>query len=249
MGSRKVVPVYKPEKINAPPASAPHLTYRGGPLISAAEIFSVFWGDFWTQSSQTGQKNNINDFLSFIVQSPLLDQLSEYGVPGSSINRGSFAGASTVTQSFPPVIFGQTLVFDNGIQNMLQWGIQNASFHPPSANTLYFVYLPPGAWDIQGFGLSCLTFCGYHNQLNNQIFYAVVPYPDCSSCMGGMSSFDALTVTSSHELCEAITDPIPGSGWYDDANGEIGDICAWNTKMVGSYIVQKEWSNSNNSCI
>jgi len=27
-------------------------------------------------------------------------------------------------------------------------------------------------------------------------------------------------------LCEAITDPIPGQGWYDDANGEIGDICA-----------------------
>jgi len=57
-----------------------------------------------------------------------------------------------------------------------------------------------------------------------------------------------MTSTSSHELCEAITDPIPGEGWYDDANGEIGDICAWQTRLVGEYTVQLEWSNKNNQC-
>jgi hypothetical protein len=46
------------------------------------------------------------------------------------------------------------------------------------------------------------------------------------------NAIDALTSTSSHELCEAITDPIPGQGWYDDANGEIGDICAWKSKNL-----------------
>src|SRR6185312_10360249 len=45
-------------------------------------------------------------------------------------------------------------------------------------------------------------------------------------CAGGLALLDALTSTSSHELCEAITDPVPGDGWYDDQNGEIGDICA-----------------------
>jgi hypothetical protein len=40
------------------------------------------------------------------------------------------------------------------------------------------------------------------------------------------------TGTSSHELCEAITDAVPGTGWYEDTNGEIGDICAWNFKTV-----------------
>jgi hypothetical protein len=41
-----------------------------------------------------------------------------------------------------------------------------------------------------------------------------------------LAAIDALTGTSSHELCEAITDPVPGASWYDDHNGEIGDI-AW----------------------
>jgi len=64
-----------------------------------------------------------------------------------------------------------------------------------------------------------------------------------------MAVFDSLTVTASHELCEAITDPVPGQGWYDDNNGEIGDICAWTTKTVGQYTVQQEWSNSANACV
>ena len=80
--------------------------------------------------------------------------------------------------------------------------------------------------------------CGQH-----QIFYAAMPYPGCNGCLGSLSTFDAITSVSSHELCEVITDPIPGRGWYDDTFGEIGDICAWKTKQIGKYVVQKEWSN------
>jgi len=76
-----------------------------------------------------------------------------------------------------------------------------------------------------------------------------MPYPDCQGCTGSLATFDALTSTSSHELSEAITDPIPGQGWYDQNNGEIGDICAWKTKQVGNYTVQLEWSNNANSCV
>src|SRR5215472_16169080 len=62
-----------------------------------------------------------------------------------------------------------------------------------------------------------------------------MPYPGCAGCSGSMDTFSALTTTSSQELCEAITDAIPGQGWYDDTNGEIGDICAWKTKKLGQH--------------
>jgi len=62
----------------------------------------------------------------------------------------------------------------------------------------------------------------------------------------GHNAIDALTSTSSHELCEPITDPIPGQGWYDDANGEIGDICARKSKKLGKYAVQLDCSNRAN---
>jgi hypothetical protein len=114
----------------------------------------------------------------------------------------------------------------------------------------------PGVRVIQGGSASSQAFCGYHNDISGQVFYAVMPYPGCSGCLGGLNALDALTSTSSHELCEAITDAIPGRGWYDDANGEIGEICAGRTKeicagrtkKVGNYTVQLEWSNRDDNC-
>ena len=104
------------------------------------------------------------------------------------------------------------------------------------------------AWNAAQAGLATQV-----NQLfdfiSGQVFYAVMPYPSCAGCTGGLSPIDALTSTSSHELCEAITDAIPGQGWYDDSNGEIGDICAWKTKKIGAYAVQLEWSNKANACV
>jgi hypothetical protein len=114
---------------------------------------------------------------------------------------------------------------------------------------LYFLYMPPGASVSQGGGRSCQAFCGYHFDIGGKIFYAVVPYPGCAGCMGPLQQFQALTSISSHELCEAIMGAIPGEGWYDQANGEIGDICAWKTKQVGQYTVQLEWSDRQNSCV
>jgi hypothetical protein len=67
--------------------------------------------------------------------------------------------------------------------------------------------------------------------------------------LGNLAALDALTSTSSHELCEAITDPVPGTGWYDDVNGEIGDICAWETRKLAAYTVQLEWSNTQKRCV
>src|SRR2546423_1432033 len=84
--------------------------------------------------------------------------------------------------------------------------------------------LSAGVRVVQGGSASCQAFCGYHSDISGQIFYAAMPFPGCAGCTGGLSAIDALTSTSSHELCEAITDPIPGQGWYDDVHGEIGDI-------------------------
>jgi len=111
------------------------------------------------------------------------------------------------------------------------------------------VFLPGGVSVTASGSSSCQSFCGYHDAIKSRVFYAVMPYPDCTGCSNNLSTLDSLTATSSHELCEAITGPVPGQGWYDQNNGEIGDICAWQTKQVGNYTVQKEWSNSANSCV
>jgi hypothetical protein len=140
-------------------------------------------------------------------------------------------------------------VQDSVIQQLLQQEIAAKNLPAPGPNSLYFVFLPAGVQVVQGGAASCQDFCGYHDATSDGIFYAVMPYPGCSGCTGGLTVADALTSTSSHELCEAITDAVPGQGWYDDNNGEIGDICAWKTRVLGGYTIQQEWSNKAGACV
>ena len=245
--SIRIVPLFVPEETTQLLAGAtpPKLTYRGGPLLTSVQVFTVFWGSAWNKPPQPDLISKLNKYFDFILTSPLIDQLTEYNVPGKSIGHGKHIGTATVVT---PALHHS--ITDHAVQHMLQQEIStNSAFPQPTANTLYFVYLPPGVSISQGGSRSCQAFCGYHDNVAGQIFYAAMPYPGCTGCAGGLAPFDALTSTSSHELCEAITDPIPGQGWYDDHNGEIGDICAWKTKKVGAYTVQVEWSNKAKKCV
>lgn len=241
----RIVETYLPDTARPAAAAPPQLVYYGGPILNAVEVFTVFWGSAWHSGPRTGLVGRLNEFFDFILSSVLLDQLKEYSVPHYPIGHGKRSGTATLTSPHP----GKT-VTDRAIQHLLQQEIMtNPAFPSPGRNTLYFLYLPPGVAVAQGGGRSCQAFCGYHNDIGGTIFYAVMPFPGCPNCLGRLSQFDALTSTSSHELCEAITDPVPGRGWYDHANGEIGDICAWQTKHIGQYTVQLEWSNQHNRCV
>lgn len=245
----RIVPLHRADELAVPahgaaPAAAPELVYNGGPLLGAVEVFTVFWGDWWQGTEGAALATRLNAFFDFVLTSPLLDQLAEYGAGGTTIGHGSRTGTTTVTT---PAL--AATVDDATIQQDLQQLIAAGTVPGPNANSLTFLYLPPNVAVTQGGSRSCQAFCGYHNATTAGVYYAVMPYPGCAGCAGGLQLFDALTSTSSHELCEAITDPVPGEGWYDQANGEIGDICAWRTKQLGGYTVQLEWSNRRGACV
>jgi len=230
-------------KAHAAPANA-HLTYNGGPLITNVEVFTIFWGKLWgTTPNSLKIMQQLNRFFAAILVSPAIDQLKEYSRPGKIIGHGKLTGTKLIKTNAP---VGS--ITDSAIKNQLKAWIAAGTVPKPNKNTLYFIYLDPGIISIMGGSKSCQNYCGYHNHVGT-VYYAVMPYPTCNGCLGGMSALDALTGTSSHELCEAITDPVPGQGWYDNVNGEIGDICAWNFKNVVGYNVQLEWSNANNKCV
>jgi hypothetical protein len=83
-----------------------------------------------------------------------------------------------------------------------------------------------------------------------------------TGCGTDPSLFNNQTSVASHEMVEAITDAAvglatanaPPLAWYDQTNGEIGDICnAQQGTFVGSdgvtYTVQLEFSNQASDCI
>ncbi len=248
----RIVPLHVPDELtrnlpHAGVAATPKLTYRGGLLMTGVKVFTVFWGSAWVHT-QAGLAKQVNDFFTAILTSSLIGTASvATPAPGKSISDTAIRTMlqhNVAANSAFPQPDGNTLYFVYTPPGVAA----NSAFPQPDANTLYFVYTPPGSAIVQGGGRSCQAFCGYHDTIGGQLFYAAMPYPNCQGCTGGLSVEDALTSTSSHELCEAITDAVPGQGWYDDANGEIGDICAWKTKKIGQWTVQLEWSNEKGMC-
>lgn len=238
----RIVPLHTAPRLGA--AVTPQLTYRNGPLLTNVEVFTVFWGKAWQDATNSAVLKQMNEFFDFILTSKLMDQMAEYSIAGKTIGHGIRTGSFTMTSSEPG-----TKVQDSAIQKMLHSEIAAGTLPAQNGNSLYFIFLPPGTQVEQGGSASCTDFCGYHDATADNIFYATMPYPNCAGCEGGLSALEALTSTSSHELCEAITDPVPGQGWYDDANGEVGDICAWKTKKLNGYTVQLEWSNEAEACV
>lgn len=236
----KIVPLHTSTKTVS---ANPQLTYKGGPLIANVEVFTIFWGSNW--GTRSAEMDHINNFFTAILKSSLINQLTEYNTNGFTLGNGTLTGTIVINVKAP-----KKSITDAKFQLQLQsWIKTNQSFPKPGVNTLYFVYTDIGVTVSMGGSKSCSSFCGYHDATNNNLYYAVMPYPGCSGCLGGLAVQDALTATSSHELCEAITDPVPGSGWYDDNNGEIGDICAWKFKELDGFKVQLEWSNNHNICL
>jgi hypothetical protein len=224
---------------------AEKLTYNQGYILESVKVYTIFLGDYWNKNPGIAP-DDINKFFQHTLKSSLMDQLKEYNTNGYTIGHGRLLGTTTITNTTIP-----SAITDGQIQHILEQAIVDHTVPPPDANTLYFIYLPDGVKVSAFGGGSCTEFCGYHDSFNTNpiIYYAVMPYPSCDGCIGSIQPFDALTSTSSHELVEAITDPVPGQGWYDNTdNEEIGDLCAWQTKKVGAYTVQKEWSNHDGAC-
>lgn len=223
------------------------LSYYGGPLIQSVQIHTIFWGAAW-QTTEAALLARINQFFQYVVTSPLIDQLQEYNVGNYAIGHGALASTKTITVPPPAVIVSDAQIQSLVIQNKV------AVTHPPPPvpNDLYFVFTPPGVQVTMGGGASCTSFCGYHDDISGATLYAVIPFPNCAGCGGGLAVFDAITMFSSHELCEAITDPVPGTGWYGQVQGnqgEIGDFCNQLPKSLGGYTVQRMWSNRAGGCV
>ena len=225
------------------------LSWYGGSLLANVEITTIFWGTGW--ATQSSNISSINSFLTDIIHSTYISGLTEYNADGFTIGNGKFIKTVTINERV------NTNVSDQYIQNKLGTWISNKTVGSANSNSLYFIFVNNGTkvWLPDGSG-SGTNFLGYHGAFNSGATgnYAVIPYPSNTDVtdMGLTSWIDAVTVISSHELVEAITDPGLTIGWYDMNYGEIGDPCEGSYKgiTVGSntWKVQTYYSMARQTC-
>ncbi len=241
----------------APHPAAPQVATNGGPVIASPKLVPIFFaGD---DPSFVSQLTDFNDKVGATAY--WTATTSEYGVgPAVSL------GAVQLTETAPAMIDDAT------IQSWLAAKLEADPLTLPAAaaDNVYVLYYPAGTTISLGGGqggaqLSCQAFGGYHGDFkldaahNNQaVSYAVVPR--CTT-FGNLTGIDAITGTTSHEIIEAVTDPLPTSspayGQVDDQHlywmrvlggGETGDMCAQFPDVFTQfaelpYTVQRTWSN------
>lgn len=108
---------------------------------------------------------------------------------------------------------------------------------PTGLAHLYPVFLPaPAQVGVEPDGLkSGSTFCAFHDWLRTSsgadLVFAVEPYGDVcpnGQAPNGDAAADTGVDTLSHEIIEAITDPISPAAWRDPQGNENGDECNGN---------------------
>jgi hypothetical protein len=236
-------------------APAPLLVNHGGPVLGSVQVVPIYWGAAWGTGATGQLPAQIDAFFDFILTSSLIDMLAEYSTQTTAIGHGQRLASIHIADTEPgtPTSSGRQ-VTDAQIQSALQGWIAAGTAPPTTANTLYFIYLPPNVTCVAVGGQSCTTFCGYHDQIGGTVYYALIPYADCDGCVFPGDFIDTLTEVSTHELCEAITDPTLSTWWDpnpvggDPGGDEIGDICNRQTTRLGGFLIQTEWSNQQGAC-
>src|SRR5437879_12030768 len=81
-------------RVAAPPTA--QLTYRGGPLLTAVEVVTVYWGAAWNEPTAQATAQSVHGIFHFVVSSPYIDQLGEYNTPQYKTGRGTYAGTGRI---------------------------------------------------------------------------------------------------------------------------------------------------------
>jgi hypothetical protein len=243
----------------------------GGPVLPNVAVQGVYWGPTlaggtaavpsWNAAAGSQRVAQLNGYLGYIVDSPYMDMLAEYGV-----NRGRFAGSDVTSNTWTA---GANQVSDAQIENMLSQEIRAGRLQAPSGNQLYVVYLPPGVTS-----LGDQESFGHHGAFTDpfsgrRAYFAVIPDQSTTPILQGPNGpetpFQQQTDVTSHELAEAATDPddAPNDAWFVPVTGpvirvngvpvngdEIGDIANvtlpsnQQSGFLNNYLVQKEWVES-----
>jgi hypothetical protein len=239
----------------------PTVTYHGGALLQKVEVQAVYYGSDWTgNATMQAQMSQLDNYLSYIVRNPymLMPDNAGYGV---------HAGTTSTGVADPISLAANSTVTDGQLQRALQALIGNppystGSLQAPDPNRLYVVFVEDNVAVQRADGSTSQQFIGYHSAfldtyanpyLYHDIHYVVIPYPGGSvgnANVSGLSAFNTMTLATSRELVNAVTDPdlnYKAKGWYDDnfanPNGttgaEVAAITNLSTVWLAGYAVQR----------
>jgi Ricin-type beta-trefoil lectin domain/Putative Ig domain len=248
-----------------------NLVYNGGVVQHSPHVYLLLWGPNWsTDPAQEASATYLEKFFTGLgnsqdIWSPVTSQYPDgTGSPTfpESVYKGAFLDGTTPpsgTTQAQLAAEADAFASNQGITDLTDAQIVVAT----QSGTCPQGFFAPGCAGGTG------TYCAYHSASNEP--YVNLPYIlDAGSGCGEDfintdGTNDGWSIVAGHEYGEAITDPVPLTGWIDTADavsgGEVGDKCAWGGSLwgshdpatdmqlsTGSFAMQSLWSNATSGC-
>jgi hypothetical protein len=239
-----------PAPYPATEATLPEVIAQGGPVMTAPRIVIVTLDGDPMQAS---------------IQAMVSDLVSATGYWSAATSE---YGVGPLAPAVPWPLSAMAFTTDVDVQTWLAFEITHEPGAPqPDANTIYAVFLPPGAYLTRGGGRLCDGgpggFRGYHDdsafRANLYVNYAVIGR--CTPPGLGMSAADALSVETARQIIDAATNPLATDqpaytgldvdhlGWETVSGAGVGDLCStevgtWVTPSGLTERFPRAWSNA-----
>lgn len=239
--------------------------YFGGGVLNKPEVTNMYIGDYFnTAQGQKDVQHNDAFMKDYVQNKDTVGIWHQYGVD---------AGTTQASHVLPGAIKSNAVITQKQIESMLQKAVADGTVKP-GAQSIYNFVLPPGATLKMDDGSSSKQgLGGFHSSIHTpdgkEVFFSAIAY---SKGKNGIdftngNAQDNISITESHEITEAVTDPHVQDaiddnndaelGWMDMNNGEVGDIEVNDappgtplSTMFGrmdGYAVQKIWSQKDNT--
>jgi hypothetical protein len=252
-------------------ALAPPLIYHaGGKIMPSATIYAIYWipasGKLQNGGSTTLPVTYQNLQTRLLADYPAhgIDNITTqyYQIAGSTVsyihNAGGLGGVAVDTSPYPASGCTDTYTPGNCISDaQIQAEIQKvmtAHGWTGGLNKIFVLYTSSGegsCFDAGGAVCAYTYYCAYHGFFGAApVIYANMPFGNPATCQipgqpspNGNAAADTTTTAASHEITEAITDPLLNA-WYTSQGNEIGDLCAYNygTNTWDAGKANQSWS-------
>ena len=267
--------------------TGPLLYHSGGSVMPRVTIYAIFWVPPTLQtgaptsmsaSYQNIQKNLLTDYPGHSIDNNNTQYFQIIGTKTFIKNAGSFGGFFVDTRPYPASGCTDSATPGNCLSDLqLQREVKRAmtlNGWTGGLNHIFLVYTSRFEGScLDSLGHCAYTFyCGYHNAITSgvtaPIIYSNEPFAETSVCQApgapspnGDAFGDAAATVASHEVTEAITDPLLNA-WFTAQGNEIGDLCAYNYGSLtwdgglanevwngDPYLLQQEYDNHVGGCV
>lgn len=282
-----VLPTVKGSEAVATSATATTngLLYNGGPVMLNAKSYAIFWAPATLQNDTTTsmpaayrtiQTNMLTDYPGHGLASNNTQYHQGPTTKTYIQSTGGLAGSYVDTSPYPAggcynaFYHNYNCLTDAQLQAEIKRVMTLKGWRGGLGN-MFLLFTSRGEASCFSSGCAYTYYCAYHGSFVNAqgqtVIYSNQPYPVLSVCSAanakspnGDLAGDTEASIASHELTEAITDPL-GTAWFDANGNEIGDLCAYNFGFSGwdggaanqmwnghFYLLQMEYDNYMKSC-